>query len=142
MRLLRFAENSVSAFVYHEERRLQRKYAARTMIDRWAFVDNLLVGRLADNVPGAIVECGTWRGGMIAALAERAKSEPPREFVLFDSFEGLPPANDVDGDAARAWQADQTSDKYFANCHAEVEEAQETMRMASVDARIIKGWCC
>jgi len=43
-------------------------------------------------IPGALVECGTWRGGAcgMMALAHIASGTPWREIHLFDSFEGLP----------------------------------------------------
>ena len=120
--------------------RLQRKYAQRSMIPPMVFVDNLLLAKEVTHVPGSVVECGTWRGGMIAALAEELRTGPDREFVLLDSFEGLPAATQVDGETALQWQRDGTSAFYYDNCRAEMEEAQESMRMAQVDARLIKGW--
>lgn len=131
---------SVRRVEYRHESRLFRKYAGRTMIPQDRFVDNLLVGRLVKGIPGAVVECGTWRGGMIAALAETLEQGTRREFVLFDSFQGLPPAAEIDGDAARAWQADPESPDHHDNCRAEREEALESMRMAGVDAKLIEGW--
>ncbi len=52
-------------------------------------------------IPGALVECGVWRGGAIAMMAlahMRSHEVPWRSLHLFDSFEGLPePRADVDG---------------------------------------------
>jgi len=44
-----------------------------------------------NQVPGAIVECGVWRGGSMMAVAKTLLSvgAPPRELVLFDTFEGM-----------------------------------------------------
>jgi O-methyltransferase len=44
----------------------------------------------AERIPGAIVECGVWRGGsmMAAALALEQESER-RELWLYDTFEGF-----------------------------------------------------
>ncbi|MGA2192676.1 MAG: TylF/MycF/NovP-related O-methyltransferase [Nitrospirota bacterium] len=56
------------------------------------------------NIPGALVECGTWRGGAcgMMALSHMSHGKPPhRELHLFDSFEGLPePDKDKDGGKA------------------------------------------
>jgi hypothetical protein len=41
----------------------------------------------ANNIPGAFVECGVWRGGSSMAAALTFKT--PRPFYLFDTFEGL-----------------------------------------------------
>jgi hypothetical protein len=54
-------------------------------------------------VRGALVECGTWKGGAAAlmALAHLRSGEPHRDLHLFDSFEGLPePDRAHDGDMA------------------------------------------
>jgi O-methyltransferase len=54
-------------------------------------------------IPGAIVECGVWKGGAVALMAEAHKqSGPPRRSLhLFDSFRGLPePDEDRDGERA------------------------------------------
>ncbi|QCI63176.1 TylF/MycF/NovP-related O-methyltransferase [Phreatobacter stygius] len=52
-------------------------------------------------IPGAIVECGVWRGGsiMVALAALKALGRTERDIYLFDTFEGLPQpdaAKDVD----------------------------------------------
>jgi O-methyltransferase len=53
---------------------------------------------VANNVPGAIVECGVWRGGsvMMAALTLQQAGIRDREIYLFDTFEGQPPPSDRD----------------------------------------------
>lgn len=52
-----------------------------------------LAGRIADGqVPGSVVECGTWRGGGLALMAwVLRRAGQPRPLWGFDSFEGLPP---------------------------------------------------
>lgn len=54
----------------------------------------------ANAIAGAIVECGVWKGGSMAAAAItllRIK-DPTRDLYLFDTFEGMtePAAKDVD----------------------------------------------
>lgn len=50
-------------------------------------------------LPGAIVECGVYRGGtaLLAAstLAREGGRGAPRELHLFDSFQGMPPDTDA-----------------------------------------------
>jgi hypothetical protein len=59
-------------------------------------------------LPGAIVECGVWRGGSMMAVAKTllAFGRCERELFLFDTFEGMtaPGARDVSvsGEAATA----------------------------------------
>jgi hypothetical protein len=51
------------------------------------------------DIPGAIVECGVWRGGsMMAAAKALLVAGQERERFLFDTFEGMtePPELDVD----------------------------------------------
>ena len=49
-------------------------------------------------IPGAIVECGVWRGGaiMAAALTLRQLSVSDRTFYLYDTFAGMPEPSDED----------------------------------------------
>jgi len=119
--------------------RIFRKYAEFTMIPQHTYVNNLLLAGQCRHVPGCVVECGVWRGGMIAGIAELLG--PSRDYVLFDSFSGLPPATDVDGAAARAWQADKTSPGYFDNCTAPREIAERAMQLAGATRVTIReGW--
>lgn len=118
---------------------LYRKYKQYTMIPERVFVDNLRLVR--DHAPpsGAVVECGVWRGGMSAAVAELLG--PDRDYYLFDSFEGLPPAKAIDGAAALAWQSDTASPTYLDNCRAEMEYAQSAMALSgAIRTHIVKGW--
>jgi O-methyltransferase len=49
-------------------------------------------------IAGAFVECGTWKGGasfLMAGILEQRHD--PRTVWMFDSFEGLPPTQDIDG---------------------------------------------
>ena len=60
------------------------------------------------NIPGAIVECGVWRGGsmMAAARTLRRLGDQSRELYLFDTFEGMPEPGPQDiamtGESAKA----------------------------------------
>ncbi|MEA2466124.1 MAG: O-methyltransferase [Thermoleophilaceae bacterium] len=49
-------------------------------------------------VPGAVVECGVWRGGsmMAAALTLLRLGAADRELYLFDTFAGMPPPTTED----------------------------------------------
>jgi O-methyltransferase len=118
--------------------RIYRKYAGHTMIFRDHYLDNLRLAERAAALAGDVAECGVWRGGMIAGIAEVMGSG--RKYYLFDSFEGLPEAGEIDGDAARRWQADKDSPAYFDNCKAEIGFATEAMNMAGVQFECIKGW--
>jgi O-methyltransferase len=118
--------------------RLRRKYRERTMIPALAYAENLaLVARALDNTAldsGVIVECGTWRGGMSAGMIE--VGGPGRQYYFFDSFEGMPPVEDLDGPEAMVWQTD-PGRRRFGTCDATVAEFQATIRMTGCPANIV-----
>lgn len=62
-----------------------------------AFVDAV---RYVDarRLPGAIVECGVWKGG--SSMAAMLAAKPARDFYLYDTYEGMsePTEADVDKD--------------------------------------------
>jgi O-methyltransferase len=118
---------------------LYRKYAAYTMIPRESFVLNLQLCDRFSNVGGDVVECGVWKGGMSAAMSEVLGVN--RTFHLYDSFEGLPPAKEIDGPNALAWQQNTTAENYFDNCSAVESFAIDAMRLANCPNYFIhKGW--
>ena len=51
-----------------------------------------------NGIPGAIVECGVWRGGsmMIAAKLLKDLGDTSRELYLYDTFEGMSAPTDAD----------------------------------------------
>lgn len=82
---------------------LRHKYRKYTMSSWKTYVANLaLIGwrrRRESLAGGAIVECGTWRGGMSFSMADLCPEAA--EVHCFDSFEGLPPAGEKDGEEAQ-----------------------------------------
>jgi len=54
-------------------------------------------------IPGDIVECGVWKGGMSMSMAlMNLRSNTERRFWLFDTFEGLPePDSEFDDEEAK-----------------------------------------
>lgn len=120
-------------------RAIYYKYRQHTMIPWATYVGNLRLAGQVAGVEGCIVECGTWRGGMIAGIAEILGSG--RSYYLCDSYAGLPPAKNIDGDAALRWQADTTSAFYFNNCAASEKDARSAMAMSAArNYTILKGW--
>ncbi|HET8678809.1 MAG TPA: TylF/MycF/NovP-related O-methyltransferase [bacterium] len=83
-------------------------------------------------VPGAIVECGVWRGGsmMAAAYTLLLEQDASRDLYLFDTFEGMPPPSrhDVRWDGAKA-------DRVLA----ESDRADEEATWAAVSIDKVRG---
>jgi O-methyltransferase len=119
--------------------RLYRKYKDFTMLSESTFIDNIKLCKDFEHINGCFVECGVWRGGMSAAIAEALGNE--RAYYLYDSFEGLPVAKEIDGQDAINWQKDKTSPIYFNNCITEIDYAEEAMTLSkATNYKIIKGW--
>lgn len=117
---------------------LYLKYKSFTMIPAETFIDNLILCDSINSIQGSIVECGVWRGGMIAGIYDFI--EKKRECILFDSFEGLPNVKEIDGQAAKQWQ-ENNNGVGLDNCKAEISFAQEAMKLAnSKNHQIVKGW--
>jgi hypothetical protein len=77
---------------------------------------------------------------MIAGIAEVLGAS--REYFLFDSFEGLPPAREeLDGASAVAWQKNSRSPAHYNNCTAAEEEAAAAMKLSGASSfSLVKGW--
>lgn len=82
--------------------RIHDRYSDYTMIPKRSYIHNLmLVHRFADKLPMselAVVECGSWRGGMSFGMVEMVPE--CQNFHIFDSFEGVPRPTDRDGQRA------------------------------------------
>jgi O-methyltransferase len=118
---------------------IYKQFQQYTMVGKERYITNLQLVEIFKPVPGVIVECGAWKGGMIAGIAMILGDD--REYLLFDSFEGLPPAREIDGEHALKWQADKTSPYYYNNCTADEKDAVDAMKMSGVTKyKIIKGW--
>jgi O-methyltransferase len=117
---------------------IYRRYRDFTMVPPFTFARNLALCAIGAPASGCIVECGVWRGGMSAGMADML---PDRFHLLFDSFEGLPPATDTDGPDAIAWQKDTSAENYFDNCRAERGYAERAMQMSAAKCfKLVQGW--
>jgi len=91
-------------------------------------------------VPGAVVECGVWRGGsmlaMARALLERGAGD--RDLYLYDTFEGMPAPTPADRDlhgrsAAVTFAATRSGEDRAAWCDASLADVQATMARSGYD---------
>lgn len=109
------------------------------MIPRSIFVKNLEIISRFKKIDGSIIECGVWRGGMIAAMSEVMGNH--RDYYLYDSFEGLPRPTEQDGIEAAVWQNDTPTSINKDNCKAEMAFAEQALKIARVEKKhFIKGW--
>lgn len=78
-------------------------------------------------VPGAFVECGTWRGGsaMLMALTLRSRGILDRRIVLYDTFAGQPAPGPKDVDI---WGQDQKASHEAFMVDGQYRGAQASMR--------------
>lgn len=100
-----------------------------------------------DQIKGAFVECGTWKGGcaaIMAYVAKKAKSQ--RKIWLFDFFEGLPEPTDKDGQRAREYASNRASGKLLTinKCVGPLEDVKkiffEILKINPENVVISKGW--
>lgn len=111
------------------------RLANHTRLPEDVFYANLTLVSSVQALPGSVVECGVWRGGMSAGMA--CVLGPERSYYLFDSFEGLPDATVLDGPKALEWQRNNRVDR----CRTGESYAHEAMKLAgSTSYRVIKGW--
>ena len=138
MKAISLARRAANVIRHPHLYRIYSLFSEYTMIPESVYVSNLLLAKKAA-APGAIVECGTWKGGMIAGIAKLLGND--RDYFLFDSFEGLPPVETIDGLAAQKWQSNVDDPSYHDNCTASEADALAAMTLADVpNARIVKGW--
>jgi len=109
------------------------------MINEDTFCNNLSLAAMVQHVSGCVIECGVWRGGMSAGLCFVLGAD--RKYFLFDSIQGLPPAQPVDGPAAIRYQQDRDSPYYYDNCAAPTEFARQAMELARAKSfKLMPGW--
>jgi O-methyltransferase len=134
----RMAKAASEASVILRASKIYRRYRDFTMVWPMPFVANLALCKRKAPSTGCIIECGVWRGGMSAGIADIL---PGRRHFLFDSFEGLPPAREIDGEAAIAFQRNKNSPAYYDNCRAEPSFAEKAMSMSAAGSYVlVPGW--
>ncbi|CRK56509.1 macrocin-O-methyltransferase [Alloactinosynnema sp. L-07] len=121
---------------------LFRRYEDYTLIAEDIFCDNLALIRVGlRGLGGAVVECGTWKGGMAAAMMQIGG--PERDYHFYDSFAGLPDATPTDGEDAMTWQAATDDPFYFDNLKTEAEDFRTLVAAAGFPAERVhvhEGW--
>src|SRR5688572_12988550 len=117
-----------------------------SMVPHAALVDLARQTRvvLEQDIPGALVECGAWRGGasFLMALILRQAGARDRKVWMFDSFEGIQPPEEIDGPAAKAWAKNTDGPMYFDNLKAPIEDVRRAAADLDVSETVepVKGW--
>lgn len=100
-----------------------------------------------ENIKGAFVECGVWKGGTIGAMAYVAdRATSGRNIWLFDSFEGLPEPTSEDGKVAAQYSGNRESGKLVAieKCVGPLEDVKRlffsVLKLKEDHIWIAKGW--
>ncbi len=95
-------------------------------------------------IPGAVVECGVWKGGscMLCALAFMHLGVPNRDIYLYDTFDGMPSpgSQDVRYDGIAA--SELVEGKLGSWCRAGVEEVLRNVESTGYPRchiKIVKG---
>jgi len=87
----------------------------------------------AKQIPGDVVECGVCNGGT-AAIMGAVLTETDRKMWLYDSFQGMPATDKVDGEDAKQW---------IGKCKASAATVREALAKVSFPqdrAHIHEGW--
>lgn len=80
---------------------LVREYTMTTPERIWALLSSVKYV-VANKIPGALVECGVWRGGsaMVMAYALQDCGDTERRLWLYDTFEGMTEPSNADVELA------------------------------------------
>jgi len=125
---------------------LLEKVRPFTMVPRESLLDlaHLVSAVLTCEIPGNFVECGVWRGGASFLMADllRQAEVQDRKVWLFDSFEGLPSPEEIDGAEAILYTRNTNSPWYFDNCSASLEDVQRSATELGLAhyTEMVKGW--
>ena len=113
---------------------IYQKFKLWTMVPEIHYLHSLTLADHIRDIPGSIVECGVWMGGQIAGIA--TVLGPDREYVLYDSFQGIP---DVDITRDGQWCADWVATQGV--CFAEEHHCRTAMHHAeATNVHVVPGW--
>lgn len=105
----------------------------KTPLDRMYALYKAIEYICSNNIPGAFVECGVWKGGscMLAAYAFKHYGDTDRKIVMYDTFEGTTEPTGIDvqartGVSANALLVGKNKERFIA--YAPLDEVKENMR--------------
>lgn len=100
-----------------------------------------------NSIDGSCVECGVWRGGNLALMSKYSENlELKQPIIGFDTFEGIPQADEVDKDflnnSANEIMRNSVKDEKIPNihCYASLEQVKNNLNKLGINnVRLIKG---
>lgn len=107
---------------------------------------SLVVRSIEERHAGVLVECGTWMGGSSFAMLliqQEIYGEIIKPIWMFDSFQGLPDADERDGPMAIEYQKNKDAPGYLDNCTAplgKVRAAITELGFSDDEAIVVPGW--
>ncbi len=108
-----------------------QKFKKYSLVSEKKFINNLLLVEKYKLQSGCVVECGVWKGGMIAGIAELLGNR--YQYHLFDSFDGMPLASNEDGELAKKWQDDEFFRTFHNNLCVESSFVKKAMELANIN---------
>jgi len=117
-----------------KESELLNKVASYTFLTPGKLINLKHLAELINSqgIEGDFVECGVYKGGSAAMLATALPED--RHLWLYDSFQGMPPVDQIDGEDAKEW---------VGKCVATEEDVMEVMATVGISKNqytIRKGW--
>jgi O-methyltransferase len=107
------------------------------LLHLYTFVETII----QENIEGDIVECGCWRGGSSAIMLKRARELNSNcHIYIYDSFEGLPPAREVEIDGQKAQKAREKELAWLKADHQDVVQIMKKLNIYDDRVHIVKGW--
>ncbi len=108
---------------------------------------------IQNNIPGDIVECGVWKGGLmqLAGLTMLALGDTTRKLYLYDTFEGMPEPGEFDKDwndnsPHNKWDSMKWDDKNlkgskfgFGGSKEEIQKLMESTKYPIEKLILVKG---
>jgi len=96
---------------------------------------------LLNNIEGAFVECGVWRGGCVMLIAKMLSNRniKDREIYLYDTFEGMSEASEFDISHKKETAKSQMkkigyNEKGSSNwCYADLNDVKRNMRLTNYE---------
>jgi O-methyltransferase len=100
---------------------------------------------VSNRIPGAIVECGVWRGGSMMAVAKvllEEEKDPTRELYLFDTFEGMPTPSTLDldhegNDAKSLMSVTKKNEASSVWCYAPLEGVRKRIASTTYPSNLV-----